>query len=314
MRFRRPEPEQRPSWEIIRRSLSRGDCRTWRCRACDVVNSYPPELRAEPATVPRESALPPDSSSAADDGAAHSATSQSRDRQIALFFTAVGKGDFENVKALLTDAPDLVFGRHEVQSLFWTPLHVAALSGRKSVVELLVANKADVNAKDIDGQTPMHFAAKARNKSGAKEVAALLLAHGAKVYQQDNAGNTPLHIAASGGLKDVAELLLAQGPEQFATLRERQGLAMTTARAEAVIVNGPNRDGDTPLHMAAYFGRKDLVELLLAHKADCSAENRSGHTPDRTARYRAWEYEGEQSEAFRSIEGIIQKKRAWWYR
>jgi ankyrin repeat protein len=40
-----------------------------------------------------------------------------------------------------------------------TPLHEAAFSGYKDVVELLLANKADVNAKNNDGQTPLHGAA-----------------------------------------------------------------------------------------------------------------------------------------------------------
>ena len=37
-----------------------------------------------------------------------------------------------------------------------TPLHWAALSGHKDVVELLLASKAEVNAKNNDGQTPLH--------------------------------------------------------------------------------------------------------------------------------------------------------------
>ena len=38
-----------------------------------------------------------------------------------------------------------------------TPLHCAALEGHKDVVELLLANKAEVNAKDNNGATPLHY-------------------------------------------------------------------------------------------------------------------------------------------------------------
>jgi ankyrin repeat protein len=34
-----------------------------------------------------------------------------------------------------------------------TPLHVAVWSGHKNVTELLLASKADINAKDNDGST-----------------------------------------------------------------------------------------------------------------------------------------------------------------
>ena len=40
----------------------------------------------------------------------------------------------------------------------WTPLHFASDKGFLSIVEYLLNQKADVNAKNNDGQTPLHFA------------------------------------------------------------------------------------------------------------------------------------------------------------
>ena len=74
-----------------------------------------------------------------------------------------------------------------------TPLHVAADGGHKDVVELLLANKAEVNAKDNDGVTPLHCG----GVSGHKDVAELLLANKAEVNAKDNDGGTPLHMAAA---------------------------------------------------------------------------------------------------------------------
>ena len=85
-----------------------------------------------------------------------------------------------------------------------TPLHAAARKGLKEVVELLIANGADVNAKDVLGQTPLHFA-------DTKEIAELLVAAGADVSaKEDTRGRTPLHHAAT---KEVAELLIAAGAD-----------------------------------------------------------------------------------------------------
>jgi len=41
-----------------------------------------------------------------------------------------------------------------------TPLHYAAQYGHLSVVEYLVNQKADINAKDKDNRTPLHRAAR----------------------------------------------------------------------------------------------------------------------------------------------------------
>ena len=88
-----------------------------------------------------------------------------------------------------------------------TPLHLAALNGHKDVAELLLANKAEVNAKDNHGETPLHLAA----VNGHKDVAELLLANKADVNAKVNDGSTPLHYAVTKGHGDVAELLRQYG-------------------------------------------------------------------------------------------------------
>ena len=56
-----------------------------------------------------------------------------------------------------------------------TPLHEAVIGGHKDVVELLIANGAEVNAKDRMGKTPLWYL----DEHGEKEIADLLRRHGA---------------------------------------------------------------------------------------------------------------------------------------
>jgi ankyrin repeat protein len=138
-----------------------------------------------------------------------------------------------------------------------TPLHLAAANGHRDVAELLLANKADVNAKDIMGATPLDHAA----GNGRKDTAELLLANKADVNAKDHVGGTPLHYAAGKGHKDVAQLLLVNKAD----------------------VNAKANQGETPLFVAAALGQKDVAQLLLANHADVNAKNNVGITPLREA-------------------------------
>jgi ankyrin repeat protein len=135
-----------------------------------------------------------------------------------------------------------------ILDLFSNALCDAAQTGPKSVIELLIANGADVNAKPR-GSTPLHYAA----TSVHTDVAELLLAHKASINAKDSIGRTPLHNAVMNGNKEVAELLLANKAD----------------------VNARDNYGLTPLHLA---GHKDVAELLLASKADVNAKANNGET------------------------------------
>ena len=95
------------------------------------------------------------------------------------FQNAVKAGDMAKIQALQKGDPDLIPSK-DYKSI--TPLHVAAGSGHKDVAELLLANKAEVNAKNNNGGTPLHWAA----SRGHKDVVELLLANKAEVNAKDN--------------------------------------------------------------------------------------------------------------------------------
>ena len=84
--------------------------------------------------------------------------------------------------------------------------HRAAQKGHKEITELLIAKGADVNAKEEDGWTPLHYAV----YEGYKEIAELLIAKGADVNAKEEDGWTPLHDAAT---KEIAELLIDNGAD-----------------------------------------------------------------------------------------------------
>jgi ankyrin repeat protein len=134
----------------------------------------------------------------------------------------------------------------------WTVLHLAARDGNKDVVELLLTHKADVNAASDFGITPLHLAA----REGHKDVAELLLANKAKVNIKDNQGDTPLHSASFGGSYDE----IIEG-EVVAVVKSNKDV-VELLLAKGGDINAKNNKGDTPLEMAAEKSKKDVVELL----------------------------------------------------
>jgi len=126
---------------------------------------------------------------------------------------AVSCGDLERVKSLLIRAEYLQLGgRGSVAEAVSsrddfgrTLLHRAVERGSRDIVELLLANKASVNATDNQNRTPLHLAA----KSGNKPIVELLVTAKADVNARDGYRATPLHRAAEMGNKDAIEVLLA---------------------------------------------------------------------------------------------------------
>ncbi len=122
----------------------------------------------------------------------------------------------------------------------FTPLHRAARYGDKELVELLIANGADVNAKDKWGYTPLLWAIFSRDKDMMK----LLIAKGADVNYTPKDDYPPLHSAVANEDKDMVELLLAKGANVNATEK-----------------------GQTAMSLAKKKGHSEIVELLRKHGA-----------------------------------------------
>ena len=84
-------------------------------------------------------------------------------------------------------------------------------------VNLLLANEADVHARDREGKTPLMYAAQ---QWGNIEIVKSLLANEADVHARDKKGKTPLILAAAKGNGRIVKLLLEQGADVNAKDRE----------------------------------------------------------------------------------------------
>ena len=163
------------------------------------------------------------------------------------------------------------------------PIHYAASSGNTIFVKRLLERGVDVDTKTDWGSTPLHWAA----LNAQTEMAILLLANGADVNAATKDGMTPLYSAMTNPNADsdekapVVEVLLAAGAEMDIFAAAVYG---DVERVSALLEDDPelvNAQGPyeaTPLSGATAHGKKDVVEILLAHGADINATDGVGFT------------------------------------
>jgi ankyrin repeat protein len=198
-----------------------------------------------------------------------------------------------------------------------TALHIAAARGDDGTVDLLLKSKASANLKDNDGRTPMEYAALHHHPGLVRQLAkvqteplnffsAVILGNEERVQEllkaqpeliqaRTRVGGTgwaPLYIAAREGHEEIARVLLIAGADVHGGKENSSplGWAVSANRPNLKLVKllidrgaEVNRHDSlfkyTPLHHAAQDGNVELVQLLLAAKADPTAKESHGKTP-----------------------------------
>ena len=117
-------------------------------------------------------------------------------------------GQLELLKSILDQQPELLHARASKGDS--TLLHHAAFNARDAVVRELLARKADVNARNHGGLTPLHDCV----HRGTIESAVMLLDHGASLTARNNEGQTPLAYALAKNRPEMAELLRQRGAQE----------------------------------------------------------------------------------------------------
>ena len=129
-----------------------------------------------------------------------------------------------------------------------TALNHAAWHGHMEIVQLLLENGANTNAKRNDGWTPLHDAA----TQGHEEIAELLIANGADINTKDDGERTPLYVAAHEGQKNIAEILIAKGADVNAISKDGRG---STPLDVATHPDNPNASAETANLLRKHGGK-----------------------------------------------------------
>ena len=140
-------------------------------------------------------------------------------------------------------------------------LHEAAAAGVSSrVEEILARNPGSVNHRDFQDATPMHYAA----ACGQIAVANVLLQKGADLG------------AAAAGLDDATPAHFAAGIADHKTA----AMMLETLVGNGAPAGARQKNGTTPLHIAAQHGHADAVRMLIRRGADPAAVDSAMATGD----------------------------------
>jgi ankyrin repeat protein len=152
----------------------------------------------------------------------------------------------------------------------------AAKQGQHAAVRALVAQRADANAREVDGTTALHWAVQSDN---AQTVSVLIRA-GANVNATNRYGVTPLSLAATNANVGIVEALLNAGADPNTATPEGQTVLMTAARTgdratvTALLDRGADVNarehwfGETALMWAAAENHATVVETLIDYGSE----------------------------------------------
>ncbi|XP_044153104.1 fibronectin type 3 and ankyrin repeat domains protein 1 [Bufo gargarizans] len=169
--------------------------------------------------------------------------------------------------------------------LGFTPLMVAAQRGDLRIVQLLIDHGADINQVNGSGKNSLMLAC----FSGHLEVVEYLRRQGASWENRDKGGCTAMHWAVDGDNLKLIEWMIADGCEvdvkdscsRWTPLMLVSAVTGNPDVAQRLIaagadVNVKDKDGKTPLMVAALNNHERLVRLLIENGADGSITNEYG--------------------------------------
>ncbi len=232
------------------------------------------------------------------------------------FMAAVEQDDLQRVKELLKQGADvnmsvvasrpnyLFFISRKLyldglaksrpgESVYVSPIHANADRADIKILTVLRKKKANIEAGDSDGKTPLMYALR---NPGGEEYALYLLKKGANYRSVDLAGNTVMHYAAYGG--NIQGLRMTAGGGVDINVRNHEGITPLLAAAvfssiavlEEIVglggdIEATDSVGMNALHYAAAYGDRERLDWILQQLPAANVVAQNGYTPLDIARY-----------------------------
>ena len=133
-----------------------------------------------------------------------------------------------------------------------TPLHQAVRTkAGKAIVQYLANSEADLNARNSNGDSILYTAVELNNK----EAGVYLIEQGADIYSRNSEDFSPLRLAMLKG-GEIRDWFMSKK-----------------------VINGSDGNGNTPLHYAAEWKYDENIKYIISKGGDINKKNAVGQTP-----------------------------------
>ncbi|XP_076083279.1 uncharacterized protein LOC143054234 [Mytilus galloprovincialis] len=215
--------------------------------------------------------------------------------------TASAKGHTDIVQLLLEQNPNVDLCNKDGCS----PLFMASQNGHNDIVKLLLEKDSNVDLCTKDGSTPLIQSCWNNHTS----IVQLLIKHEPNINAQASDGGNALYLSAWNGNTEIMQLLLENNADCNICIHNKQSITdllinhprrtlaeqkqasydFLTKHTLSVVTDYINKKsvdyvfdvdaGSSPLHLACFMGRIDVVRCLLNHNANINMTKEDGTTP-----------------------------------
>lgn len=167
-----------------------------------------------------------------------------------------------------------------------TAIHRAASRGSEEIVNALIGIGANIEDKDISGSTPLHYA----SFSGNIDAVQCLLDGRAECNAKNKFGLTPLMLAAVGNVEEIGYIkasynwdihlgLNKRKPSFIAMRNTKDTVVKKLIENSASVTEKDTVYSATALHWAAANGSANVAKMLILKGASSSIRDNEGNTP-----------------------------------
>ncbi|KAH3729943.1 hypothetical protein DPMN_055921 [Dreissena polymorpha] len=192
-------------------------------------------------------------------------------------------GDVKSAKILLSNMGASVKKKINIRDEDnLTPLHYAARYNQLGMLKLLADSGADIDAHDDENLTALHYAARFKRETKKKII-----------NEDEDTGTIPpidstedtqkqksvIHFLIGRGSDPNVRDLYGQTPLHFACMRCNEVACEELLSNSKVNIEAADKQGMTPLHMAASYRQLNIVRLLIRAGVNLRCKDSEGSTP-----------------------------------